>query len=63
MHRFKLSEDSRKELLNLCHYLLPMDNNLPKTMTKLKEKIGLEKVAIYENKYCESCRILLKETE
>lgn len=63
MHRFKLSEDCRKELLEMCHYLLPIENHLPKNLNKLKEKLGLEKISINEKKYCESCRILLLDSE
>ena len=60
MHWFKLSEECRIELLQLCHYLLPIENYLPKTLNKLKEKIGLEKLSFNEIKYCESCRILCR---
>ena len=63
MHRFKLSIVCREELLELCQYLLPLDNNLPRNYSKLKEKIGLGNVSIKTKKYCEICKILLEESE
>ncbi len=47
---------------NTC-YLLPLDNNLPRNYSKLKEKIGLGNVSIKTKKYCEICKILLEESE
>ena len=63
MHRFKLSEVARNELLSIIHYLLPLENSLPKTVNKLGKKIGLSKILIKENYYCPDCQVLLYRKE
>jgi hypothetical protein len=58
-HRFKLSITAKEELLKLIRLLLPEKNNFPKTLDKLKDKIGLDKIDLNVKEYCEKCKILL----
>jgi hypothetical protein len=44
------------ELLCLCNHLLPIGSNLPKTIHKLKQCVGIEKVVLKEKRYCQVCK-------
>jgi hypothetical protein len=55
-HRFGLSEVASSELLCLCNHLLPIGSNMPKTIHKLKQCVGIEKVALKEKRYCQVCK-------
>jgi hypothetical protein len=50
---------AQEELLKLLHFILPLDNNFPKTLNKLKLKIGLEDIEMHTREYCESCKVIL----
>ncbi len=59
-HRFKLSMKAQEELLNLIHFLLPFENNFPKTINKMKLEIGLDNIELNTKEYCERCKVLLQ---
>jgi hypothetical protein len=54
-HRFKLSLIAQDSLLKMLHFMLPLGHSFPKTMTKLKTLIGMDKIELNEKYYCENC--------
>ena len=53
-HRFSLSKYASKELLQLCHYILPLGNNLPKSFNKLNESVGLDKIILKKKDFAKN---------
>jgi hypothetical protein len=55
MHRFSLSKYAQNQLLNLVKSILPINNILPKNITKLELEIGIESKNILKKWFCEKC--------
>ena len=53
---------AQNELLFLCQTLLPLDNNLPKSIDKLKKYVGIDKQLVTEKKFCQKCSSILDQT-
>ena len=54
-NRFDLSIIAQEKLLDMIRLFLPLSNNLPKTINKLKKLTLKENDEILENYYCDVC--------